>query len=238
MTDLDPREWGFPQGLEARLVRASELAADPADGRGAPLTPGERARLAAFGHADRRRQFALGRLSARTLAASRLGGEPAGVPLGVAADGAPTLPGAHVSIAHTGRGLGTAALAAVADRPVGVDLEAVGPRRPDLWRRILTAEERPLLEALGGPTDDAQTLLWCLKEAVLKGQRTGLRAGGRSVVLGLDAAGGAPHRGWARALSGVSGAWDVAFGREGALWVAVAWPAEGHRGPALTPGSG
>ena len=53
---------------------------------------------------------------------------------------------------------------------------------------MLRDDERPALDALGGPTDDAQTLLWSMKEAVLKGQRTGLRAGARSVRLTLDTA--------------------------------------------------
>ena len=213
MTDLDAAAWALPPGLAARLARTPDASA---------LTAPERARLAAFGHADRRRQFALGRTAARTLAAERLGVAPRDVPLAVGPDGAPEVAGACVSIAHTGRAGDAAALAAVADGPVGVDLERVAPRRPDLWTRILTPAERPLLDALGGPTDDAQTLLWTLKEAVLKAQRTGFRAGGRSVTLALDADGAPPDRGLATAASG-AGAWRVAFGRDGDLWLAVAW---------------
>ena len=217
MTDLDPADWRLPAGLAARLLRAS-------DGVAPALAPDERGRQAAFGHADRRRQFALGRTAARTLAAGRFGCAPEAVPLTVGADGAPDLPGLHVSIAHTARGDRVAALAAVADGPVGVDLERVAPRRPDLWRRILADDEHGLLDALGGPTDRAQTLLWTLKEAVLKGQRTGFRAGGRSVRLALDADGAPPTRGLATATARASGAWTVAFGLEGDLWLAVAWP--------------
>ncbi len=231
MTDLDPGAWSFPPGLSARLVGAG--AVDPA-----VLSASERARLAGFGHDARRRQFVLGRAAARALAARRLGVAPADVDLGVGEDGAPEIPGAHVSIAHTGRTGPAAALAAVADGPVGVDLERVGPRRPDLWTRILRPDERPLLDALGGPTDDAQTLLWTLKEAVLKAQRTGFRAGGRSVRLALDepsfqhaqARRAPPDRGLATAASGAGG-WRVAFGREGRLWLAVAW-ADAPEGPA------
>jgi len=215
MTDLDAPDWPFPPGLRARLATDSE---DPAG----LLSDAERARLATFGHDSRRRQFALGRLVARTLAAEVGGGSPPTVDLGVADDGAPTLPDAHVSIAHTGRGGDVAALAAVAVVPVGVDLERVAPRRPDLWRRILRPEEHGLLDALGGPTDDAQTLLWVLKEAVLKAQRTGFRAGGQSVHIGLKADGAPPERGLATAASG-TGDWRLAFGREGDLWLAVAW---------------
>lgn len=180
----------------------------------------------AFRHPDRRRQFALGRTAARTLAAARLGLDPVAVPLSVGTDGAPDLPGLHVSIAHTARGEHAAALAAVGEQPVGVDLERVAPRRPDLWRRILTPEEYAVLDALGGPTDDAQTLLWTLKEAVLKGQRTGFRAGGTSVRIRLGADGVPPARGLATATARESGGWTVAFGREDDLWVAIAWTAD------------
>ena len=215
MTDLDPARWGLPPGLGARLVTEADDATDA-------LPDDERARRDGFGHADRRRQFELGRLAARTVAGERLGLEPPSVPLAVGVDGAPEVVGCHVSIAHTGRGGGVAALAAVHRAPVGVDLERVAPRRPDLWRRISNPAEQPVLDALGGPTDDAQTLLWTLKEAVLKGQRTGFRAGGRSVTLALDADGSPPALGRARA--GSAGAeWEVAYGRVDDLWLAVAW---------------
>ena len=215
MTDLDAG-WGLGPTVAARLVRS-------ADGGAAVLSEREHARADAFGSASRRRQFALGRTAARTLAGERLGVDPDRVDLRVAADGAPEVPGVHLSIAHTGRGGNVAAAAALAARPIGVDLERVAPRRPDLWRRILRPEEHTLLEALGGPTDDAQTLLWTLKEAVLKGQRTGFRAGGRSVHLALAADGVPPARGHATAEAEGSSAWRIAFGRDGDLWLAVAW---------------
>jgi len=216
MTDLDPLGWGLGPGVAVRLLRSNRALPDV-------LTPDEQARCDAFGSDDRRRQFALGRTAARTLAAARLGGPPDAVALAVAADGAPEVPGAHLSIAHTGRGEAAAAAAALAAVPVGVDLEAVRPRRPDLWRRILRDDEQSVLASLGGPSDDTQTLLWTLKEAVLKAQRTGFRAGGRSVRLTLNADGSPPDRGRASAHAEASGDWSLAFGREGDLWVAVAW---------------
>lgn len=216
MTDLCPPDWTLPSDVAARL-------AGPADAAPALLPDAERGRLAAYGSASRRQQALLGRVAARTLAAERLGLDAVRVPLKNAPDGAPEIPGLHVSIAHTSRGGDTAALAAIADRPIGVDLERVRPRRPDLWTRILQPAEYPLLDALGGPTDTVQTLLWALKEAVLKGQRTGFRAGGRSVRLMLDVD-GLPERGVAAATASASGGWRVAFGREQDLWLAVAWP--------------
>lgn len=185
------------------------------------LSADERLRLAAFASADRRLAFALGRTAARALLAEALGVPAVEVAMTVGDDGAPRSPGRSVSIAHTGRGAEAIAVAAVAHRPVGVDVERVAPRRPDLWRRLLTPAEHDVLEALGGPTDEAQTLVWALKESVLKGQQTGFRAGARSVVLSL---GEAPGR--ARAASEQSGAWEVAYARLGGAWVAVAWAAD------------
>ena len=200
------------------LVPPSVAVATATDPDAGVLSPEERARLAAFAAPERRRAFVLGRTAARHLLARALGEDAAAIVLTVGSDGAPCVPGRHVSIAHTGRGADAVAVAAVSRRPVGVDVERVGPRRADLWRRLLTPGEHAVLDALGGPTDSAQTLLWALKESVLKGQRTGFRAGARSVVLTL---GDAPGR--AAAVSDVSGAWQVAYERLGGSWLAVAW---------------
>ncbi|MDT0632339.1 4'-phosphopantetheinyl transferase family protein [Rubrivirga litoralis] len=228
---------GLPSGVEVALAGGG---ADPD-----ALSAAERARAAAFGSADRRLRFALGREALRRLAAGRLGCAPPDVPLVVGPDGAPRLdlsrldlahdgappaPPAFVSIAHAGRGGAAVGAAALADRPVGVDVEAVAPRHPALWRRMLRDDELGALDALGGPTDEAQTLLWSMKEAVLKGQRTGLRAGARSVRLTLDRPAPAAASGAARAWAEASGPWRLRYGRVGGLWLVVAW-AEGGAAP-------
>lgn len=184
------------------------------------LSPDERARVEAFRSAERRLAFTLGRTAARRLLATRLGVNPHAVQLLVASDGAPTVRGASVSIAHTGRGAGAVGVAAVAGAPVGIDVERVAPRREDLWRRILAPAEYGLLEVLGGPTDRVQTLLWSLKESVLKGQRTGFRAAAQSVVLTLG------EDGRASADSATSGAWEIAYAPLGDAWLTVAWAGE------------
>lgn len=204
-----PPGLALPPSVGAAVATVADEAALSAD---------ERSRRDAFARADRRLAFALGRTAARHLLADALGLDPATVPLAVGADGAPLVRGRHVSIAHTGRGPAVVAVAAVSHGPVGVDVEAVGPRRADLWRRILAPSEHAVLDFLGGPTDSTQTLLWALKEAVLKGQRTGLRAGARSVVLTLD-----DDAGRLSAVSEQSGAWEVAYAPFGGAWVAVAW---------------
>ena len=209
MSCLTPPGLALPPGVAVAAATVPALSM---------LSPAERARAAAFTSPDRRLAFALGRTAARGVLASALGLDPAEVALSVGADGAPTVPGRYVSIAHTGRGADAVGVAAVAHGPVGIDVEQVRPRRPDLWQRLLAPGEAGVLDALGGPTDTAQTLLWALKESVLKGQRTGFRAGARSVVLTL---GEAPGR--ARAVSDLSGAWEIVYARLGGAVVVVAW---------------
>lgn len=210
-----------PDGLAAAGPDVSVALVTAAEGGAAQraLTPAERTRQAAFRHAGRRAHFALGRLALRSAAAARLGGSPDGVAIGVAADGAPEVNGLHVSISHGGAGDAAVGLAAAAGRPVGVDVEPIRARRPDLWRRILRDDERATLDALGGPSDRAHTLLWSVKEAVLKGQRTGLRAGARSVRIAPFADGDA---GALDVWSERSGDWSVRFVRRGDLWLVLA----------------
>lgn len=210
---------GLTQGCPDVALRLATVAALPA--AASALTPTEVARRDGFGSDDRRRHFALGRVALRTLAAERLGVAPGIVPLHVAADGAVELDGRHVSISHGGAGDAAVGLAALAGRPVGVDVEPIRERRADLWTRILRPDERPSLDALGGPSDEAHTLLWSMKEAVLKGQRTGLRAGARSVRLTL-AAGTSLAAGEASAASDRSGAWTLRYLRRGDLWLVLA----------------
>jgi len=204
---------GLPDDVRVGLARAG-AEADAL----AALSEEERARMGTFGHADRRRSFALGRLAARTLLADALGAPAQEVPLGVATAGAPEVPGhaLYLSISHAGRGAGLAAAAAVGGRPVGVDLETAGPRHVDLLARILGPGESGIAGALGTSPADAPALVWALKEAVLKGLGTGLRRGARSVVLEPRAAGVvAAHDG--------ADEWTVRFDRAGPFWLAVAW---------------
>ncbi|MEM8557694.1 MAG: 4'-phosphopantetheinyl transferase, partial [Bacteroidota bacterium] len=115
------------------------------------ITEAEAARHASFGHPTRRVLFALGRTAARTLLAERLGVDPLDVPLVVADDGAPEVAGhpVEVSLSHTLTPDETPiALAAVGDVPLGVDIEALKPRRPDLYRFLLHPEEYRLLHLL------------------------------------------------------------------------------------------
>jgi 4'-phosphopantetheinyl transferase len=206
--DLEGPGWPLPPGVRARIAL---------EGDAVVLTDLEGRRLGGYRSEPRRRQSALGRTAARTLAAEVLGVSPLEVGLESDRDGAPVIAGLDVSISHTSRGGAPAGVAVIAKRTVGVDLERVSQRRPDLWRRLLRPDEYAVLEATGGPTDEVQTTLWSIKEAVLKGQRTGFRAGARSLrilevgerisIVEADA----------------SGRWHVATGLEGDLLIAIAW---------------
>lgn len=203
----------LPDDVGLRFAAPSTGAAPPD-----VLSRAERERLATFGHPDRRLGFVLGRTAARELLAERLGCAPADVPLVVAPSGAPVVAGddLHVSIAHAGRGAESLAAAAVAPRRLGLDLERIQPRRADLYQRILRPEEYALLDRLPLDHDAAQTLLWSLKEAVLKGLHTGLRRSTRSIhLVSLG-------DGRAQADAGDGSHWALHYGRRGGCWVSVA----------------
>jgi 4'-phosphopantetheinyl transferase len=205
----------LPDGITLRYATAVDEALPSV----IALTAKERERLATFGRVDRQRSFILGRTAARTLLAERLGCDPAAVPLVIIADGALDVPNhpLRVSIAHTGTGADTLALAGIAEQPVGVDLERIVPRLPDLYRRILHSEEYPLLDTLGLDHDAAQVLLWSLKEAVLKGLQTGFQRAAQSVRLSEV------HDGCARADTGDDSLWTLRYARRNDVWITVAW---------------
>lgn len=183
------------------------------------LTAAERQRMRTFGHPDRRRAFALGRAAARTLLSERLGVSPLDVPLHVAQDGAPDLLGTalNVTITHAGRGDEILAAAAIGDRPLGIDLEAIVPRRSDLHERILQPAERAAFEALPYDANTSQLLMWSMKEAVLKGLRTGFRRPARSIYLSSIQDG----RAVASLPDGPS--WAVRYARHGDFWLCLAF---------------
>jgi 4'-phosphopantetheinyl transferase len=70
------------------------------------------------------------------------------------------IPELHFSISHSG----TRILCAIDSRPVGVDIELLTPRQPQLPRYSLTSEEYTKYLSLGG-TWDAFYTLWTKKEA-------------------------------------------------------------------------
>ena len=204
-----------PQDIKWRVVSADSAADDPS----VALPRDELARMETFGHADRRRGFAFGRMAARSLLAERLDVAPVDVPLVVASDGGVVVEGhsIHVSISHAGHGDGAQSIALIADRPIGVDLEEIVPRRDDLYRRILHPDEYGLLKTLGLGHNDATVLLWSLKESVLKGLRTGFRRSAQTVRLD-DLSDGTGH---AHMDDGPS--WNLRYTRLEGFWATLAF---------------
>lgn len=150
------------------------------------LSVEEQARMAAYTLAKRRREFALGRAAARILLAERLGHPPADIALAVTEGGCVEVVEAdlHLSIAHSGEH----AVAAVAERVVGIDLERIQPRHPDLPRFILHPDEYDYYEALPLDATRSPVLYWTLKEATLKALRTGFRLSPKKLQLDIDLA--------------------------------------------------
>ena len=150
------------------------------------LSAEEQARMATYTLAKRRREFTLGRAVARTLLAERLGHPPADIALAVTEGGCVDVVEAdlHLSIAHSGEH----AVAAVAERIVGIDLERIQPRHPELPRFILHPDEYAYYEALPLDAIRSSILYWTLKEATLKALRTGLRLSPKKLQLDIDLA--------------------------------------------------
>lgn len=207
----------LPPEIAFRL--ASRPASEPPRTEG--LSPDERDRTAAFGSAKRRREFALGRLTARSLLAERLALAEPDVPLRVGEDGAPEVEGTdlRLSIAHASTAERSFAAAAVAPHAVGVDLEVIRPRRPDLYRFVLHPDEYGLLEALPYGHDAAQVLLWTLKEAALKAMRTGFRCSPKKLRLTVE-----PGRRAGGVWVEDGPAWALRYAEDDGTFVAVAFP--------------
>ncbi len=206
----------LPDDIALRL--AVRAAADPLPLSALPA--GERAQIATFGSEKRQREFALGRATVRALLADHLAVAATDVPLRVATDGAPEVSGGlHVSIAHAATQEHTLAAAAVASRPVGVDLEVIRPRRPDLYRFVLHPDEYGLLETLPHDHDAAQVLVWTLKEAVLKAMRTGFRTSPKKLRLTVE-----PVERAATVRVEEGGWWTLRYEEQDGYFVAVAFP--------------
>ena len=147
------------------------------------LTRNERARLDAFRFEKRRRDWLLGRWTAKQ-AVLRVAGLPGNdarrIEIATAKDGAPQpfLDGrpfrVALSISHSnGRGL-----CAVADQctQIGCDIERIETRGPEFANTFFTTTERERIAAARTDEHDLLvTVTWCAKESVLKALRTGLR---------------------------------------------------------------
>ncbi|MEM1271810.1 MAG: 4'-phosphopantetheinyl transferase superfamily protein [Bacteroidota bacterium] len=199
-------------------IRRLHLTYDPAADYVSLLSKEETAVLETYAHPKRRREFVLGRAAARHLLGRHLGLEPADVPLRIADDGAVDVigHGVYLSISHAP----PFAVAVVAPRPIGADLEQIQTRREDLYTFVLDPSEYEAFNAWPLSHQEGQVLAWTVKEAVLKGLRTGFRMSPKKLRLAIDVEAGA-------GTVEVEGQtpWAVWFEREQNHFFAVAVPA-------------
>jgi 4'-phosphopantetheinyl transferase len=169
------------------------------DGPGWPpadeLPPHERDRAAAFLREQVARRWVASRWALRRVLAHHLDLAPAAIELEQGEHGKPRLrdePGLEFNHSHS-EGL---ALVVVADRPVGVDVEAIRPGRDTLAlaERALPAPEAEVVrDAPPGERDEVFHRAWARHEARLKCLGTGLGAPAPSTavtVVPLDLAPG------------------------------------------------
>ena len=161
------------------------------------LHPTEQAKLDSFRVLKRRRDWLLGRWTAKRLIqqylletttarhplpAILIAADPDGAPfaaLGVSSGedeaSAPQRLPISLSISHSG----DRAFCALIDEPgvsVGADVELIEPRERALAEQFFTPEELAFLDTVDPPEYHAAvTAIWCAKEAVLKALRIGLR---------------------------------------------------------------
>ncbi len=171
--------YGFADAPKAGTIvmaavpsQLSPLAPTPRDLEEAPTQPRLRA------------AFLARRGVARRLAAARLGVDPAEVVIGHAGSGAPRIlaPEAGLRISMSGRDDFCAV--ALAEAPVGVDMEPLVPPAEPAWA-VLHADERRALAGLEeGARHVAFLRIWTAKEAYLKALGEGLarELGGIEVI--------------------------------------------------------
>ncbi len=149
------------------------------------LSGDEKRYLGTVRHEGRLREYVAGRILARQLAGRILSCLPQDVPLTVLSDGSLELSGTafSISLAHSHQGV----CAAVAEGiDVGIDLETIQPRHPDLYKFIFHPDEFGLMDDAPLNRDELLILCWTLKEATLKGMKTGFRCSPKKLRLSID----------------------------------------------------
>ena len=158
------------------------------------LSPVEAGYVASLRFPKRRSEFRLGRWTAKSAIARRLGLDASldqlrRIVIDRAPDGAPApfLDGnpADVYITMTDRADQAVCLVGPPCTALGCDLELVEPRSQGFVLDYLTPPEQALVAAAprGDARDLVANLLWCGKESALKVLRTGLRRDTRSVEV-------------------------------------------------------
>jgi 4'-phosphopantetheinyl transferase len=152
------------------------------------LSPGEREGSSRFRIPKRRRDWLLGRWTAKLALAALLDALPplSAIEIRPAADGAPEAfvhgSRARLSISLTHRGGAAACAVGPPDTALGCDLEIVEPRSDAFLADYFSGNEAYLLaRSAGAMRFRLAALLWSAKESVLKALHAGLRLNPRSV---------------------------------------------------------
>jgi len=137
-----------------------------------------------YRHPGRYRQWLLGRAAAKTLLERTAGDLALDLPpqklihVRRTPDGWPqplTIKGTHLPVSLTISHSGEQALCAVCpdtEGTIGADIEVVADRSRHFYEDYYTDQERTLLEQLPDDWENkAGTVIWCIKEAVLKAQK-------------------------------------------------------------------
>lgn len=191
--DFDPARLpaaGYPREPRLWLARVGSFQPDVS-----VLDAGERERAQAFRREQDRSLYVLAHVALRQLLGAHLDVDPAEVRLARAdcpgcggPHGRPILdpgrhpPGLHFSLSHSA---GTALLA-IADRPVGVDIEEL-PSAELVTEVAAGLHPRECTELAALPLADRPSAFarcWTRKEAVLKGTGEGLGGGAASLLVG------------------------------------------------------
>lgn len=195
------------------------------------LTVAEQARAAGYAAPADGRRWAVARAAARSILAGTLGVPAPDVAWHTGRYGKPEIDGVHFNLSHSGE----LALVAVADRPVGVDLEQIrpGPVGERIARRYFpTAEAAWLARQPSAHRPVAYARLWTRKEACVKA------TGGRLAdALRLPVLGGAPPDRYLCEVPVPPGytATVALLGRQPARLVSDRWPAGQATGPPRAP---
>ncbi len=132
------------------------------------LSAEERHRASRFIVPHAARRYTAGRAAMRRVLAALCGVPAAALVFTTGRNGKPALPGGpEFNLSHSG----AVALFAVADFPLGIDIEAVRPLEHGLARLVFTAAEQAVLAGMSGTQRDTMIIRgWTRKEAVIKAQ--------------------------------------------------------------------
>jgi 4'-phosphopantetheinyl transferase len=146
------------------------------------LSPHERGRASRFVFEKDRRRYIAGRLFLRSVLAEHLDTAPGAITFGYSPDGKPHIADIHFNLSRSE----DVVVVAVADLPIGVDIERIAGGSSRLAGRVLTSRELEQWRALPlSERDAAFTRAWVRKEACVKALGTGMNDDVASMEVGV-----------------------------------------------------